>query len=45
MTNLLQRAVDSILEREGQLGIVVNNAGFAIAGHLELTPMEEAKRQ
>jgi NAD(P)-dependent dehydrogenase (short-subunit alcohol dehydrogenase family) len=28
----IQRAVDTILQREGHLDIVVNNAGIAIAG-------------
>jgi NAD(P)-dependent dehydrogenase (short-subunit alcohol dehydrogenase family) len=41
----VQRAIDFILQREGRLDIVVNNAGIALAGPLELTSVEEAKRQ
>jgi NAD(P)-dependent dehydrogenase (short-subunit alcohol dehydrogenase family) len=41
----IQRGIDSILQREGRLDIVVNNAGIAIAGPLELTSVEEAQRQ
>jgi NAD(P)-dependent dehydrogenase (short-subunit alcohol dehydrogenase family) len=41
----VQNAIDTILQREGRLDIVVNNAGIAIAGPLELTSVEEAKRQ
>lgn len=38
-------AVAAVLEREGRLDIVVNNAGIAVAGPLESTPLEAAKRQ
>jgi NAD(P)-dependent dehydrogenase (short-subunit alcohol dehydrogenase family) len=38
-------AVAEILEREGRLDIVVNNAGIAIAGAVEDTSMEQAKDQ
>ena len=38
-------AIRTILAREGRLDIVVNNAGIAIAGPVECTPLEEAQRQ
>jgi NAD(P)-dependent dehydrogenase (short-subunit alcohol dehydrogenase family) len=41
----VEQAVAAVLEREGRLDIVVNNAGMGIAGPLEKTSIEEAKRQ
>jgi NAD(P)-dependent dehydrogenase (short-subunit alcohol dehydrogenase family) len=41
----VQQAINTIQQREGRLDIAVNNAGIAIAGPLELTSVEEAKRQ
>ena len=41
----VERAVATVLEREGQLDILVNNAGMGIAGPVENTSIEEAKRQ
>jgi NAD(P)-dependent dehydrogenase (short-subunit alcohol dehydrogenase family) len=41
----VERAVAAVLEREGRLDVVVNNAGMGIAGPVENTSIEEAKRQ
>jgi NAD(P)-dependent dehydrogenase (short-subunit alcohol dehydrogenase family) len=41
----VQQAVNAIVERERRIDVVVSNAGIAIAGPLELTSIEEAKRQ
>ena len=41
----VERAVAAVLEREGRLDIVVNNAGMGIAGPVENTSIEAAKRQ
>lgn len=38
-------AIAQLLEREGRLDVVVNNAGFGIAGAIEDTSIEEAVRQ
>ncbi len=38
-------AVQFVLEREGAIDIVVNNAGFGIAGAAEDTPPDEARAQ
>jgi short-subunit dehydrogenase len=39
------QGIDFILEKEGRLDVVVNNAGFGIAGSVEDTTIEEAKSQ
>lgn len=39
------QGIDYILDKEGRLDIVVNNAGFSIAGSIEDTSIEEAKSQ
>lgn len=41
----VQRGIDAVLASEGRIDIVVNNAGIAIAGPLESTSIEEARRQ
>ena len=38
-------AVNQVLEKEGQIDILVNCAGFGISGAAELTPLDMAKRQ
>ena len=39
------RAVETVLAREGRLDVLVNNAGFGIAGAIEDTSIEEAREQ
>ena len=38
----VKAAIDYIIAREGEIGIVVNNAGMGIAGSVEDTSPEEA---
>jgi NAD(P)-dependent dehydrogenase (short-subunit alcohol dehydrogenase family) len=41
----VQKGVDLILSRENRLDIVINNAGYALAGTVEDCPLEEVKNQ
>ncbi len=41
----VQRAVETVLSREGRIDVVVNNAGYALAGAAEDTSIEEARAQ
>jgi short-subunit dehydrogenase len=39
------RGVQAVLERAGQIDVLVNNAGYALVGGLEETSIEEARQQ
>ncbi|WP_199243008.1 SDR family oxidoreductase [Vitiosangium sp. GDMCC 1.1324] len=39
------RAVATVLEEQGHIDVVVNNAGYALAGPIEETSLEEARHQ
>lgn len=41
----VQAGIEQIVQREGRLDIVINNAGFGLAGAVEETSIEEAKAQ
>jgi short-subunit dehydrogenase len=38
-------AVNTILEKDGRIDVLINNAGYGSYGSVEEVPMEEAKRQ
>ena len=41
----VRRAIAQIIDKEGRIDVVINNAGFGISGAIEYTDTEEAKRQ
>lgn len=41
----VKSAVDFVIKLEGQIDILINNAGFGIAGAIETTDIEDAKKQ
>ena len=41
----LQRAVNSVMEKEGHIDTVISNAGMGIGGPLEFTSTEDSQRQ
>ncbi|MBO4763534.1 MAG: SDR family NAD(P)-dependent oxidoreductase [Candidatus Methanomethylophilaceae archaeon] len=41
----LQAGVQAILEKEGRIDILINNAGYGSLGAIETVPIEEARRQ
>lgn len=41
----MQQAVQSIIDREGRIDVLINNAGYGSFGSLEEVPMEEARQQ
>ena len=41
----MQRAVAEVVEREGAVGALVNNAGYSLSGAVESVSMDEVRRQ
>ena len=41
----VKAAFDTIIQKEGHIDILINNAGFGISGAVECTAIEDAKRQ
>ncbi len=43
--NEIQHVLDTILEREGKIDVLWNNAGYGLYGSIEDVPLEEARKQ
>jgi NAD(P)-dependent dehydrogenase (short-subunit alcohol dehydrogenase family) len=43
-TETIQKAIAFVLEKEGRLDVVINNAGMGITGPIEDTPTEEMRK-
>ena len=43
--NSIQQCVESVIQAEGRIDVLVNNAGYGFFGAIEIVPMEEARRQ
>ncbi len=41
----MQRAVEHVSEREGAVGVLINNAGYSQSGAVETVPLEAVRRQ
>lgn len=41
----MQAAVATLLEAEGRIDVLVNNAGYGLFGAIEDVPIDEARRQ
>lgn len=41
----MQRCVQAVLDKEGRIDVLVNNAGYGWFGAIETTPMDEARSQ
>jgi len=41
----MQSAVEAVAEREGAVGVLVNNAGYSQSGALETVPLDQVRRQ
>ena len=39
-----QKAVAEVVEKEGHIDVLINNAGFGVSGSVENTPIEDIKR-
>src|SRR5215468_439160 len=44
-TDSVARAVDEVVRRENRIDVVVNGAGFGLAGSIEDTTLDEAVKQ
>ncbi len=42
--NSIEKAVNGIIQKEGRLDVLINNAGMGITGPVEETPTEEVRR-
>ena len=41
----IQNVIDIIIQKEGKIDVLWNNAGYALYGSVEETPIAEARRQ
>lgn len=41
----MKQCVDTVIQAEGRIDVLVNNAGYGYFGAIETVPMEEARRQ
>jgi NAD(P)-dependent dehydrogenase (short-subunit alcohol dehydrogenase family) len=41
----MQAAVDAVIEAEGAVGVLVNNAGYSQSGAVETVPLDQVRRQ
>lgn len=41
----MQQGVEAVIQAEGRIDVLVNNAGYGFFGAIETVPMEEARRQ